>query len=89
MKQIGSLFEKYKKNLRPPQASVEQEAAVVIQELTSIPVRVEQLSYTLGTRVLTLQTPSVVRSEVLKQKEAILKELQYRLGKKHGPKDLR
>jgi len=89
MKQISSLFDKYKKNLRPPQASVVGEAVKVIAEVTKFPIREDQVTYTVHSRVLSLHTPSVLRTEIVKQKERILTELQYRLGKKYGPKDIR
>jgi hypothetical protein len=83
--QLGNLLERYKKILKPPQASVEKEAILVIKELTSITVHSHQISYTVGSRTLVIKTPSIIRSELKSHHPAIIKELQGRLGAQNAP----
>lgn len=88
MKQIGSLFDVYRKKLKPPQASVEVRAAEIIAEITGLSIQSSHLSYSPATRTLRLQAPSVLRSEVLKRKLAVLQALSSLLGEQHCPKEL-
>jgi len=88
MKQISSLFEKYKKTLRPPQSSVEKEVVAVISHITSITITTDQVSYSPSTKTVKLLTPSIVRSEVLKQKAAIIAALQSSMSQAHAPREL-
>ncbi len=85
MKQIGDLFEKYKTRLKVPQASVEKECIVVIKEVTGFELTREQVSYTVSTRVIHLQIPSVLKSELRFHQAAILEQLKHRLGKDGCP----
>lgn len=83
--QLGNLLERYKKILKPPQATVEKEAIVVIKELTNIGVLPHQLTYIVATKTLVLKTPSIIRSELKVHHLAIIKELQSRLGAQNAP----
>lgn len=85
MKQIGSLFEKYKKTLRPPQSSVEKEVVAVIVDITNLPIKPEQVTYQPGTKNVQLNMPSVLKTEILKQQPLILSELQRCLGEYSAP----
>jgi hypothetical protein len=83
--QLGNLLLKYKGLLKPPQASVEKECIVIIKSLTGMELNPQQVSYTVATRTLVLKTPSLIRSELMMQRQAILKELQRQLGEKNAP----
>ena len=85
MKQIGSLFAKYQKNLRPPQATVEREAVRIIKQVTGISLKDEQLSYSTGSRTLKINAPAVLRTEVVRMKGEVLGELKRSLGASSTP----
>ena len=88
MKKIGSLFDRYRKILVPPQASVEKITAEIICDLTPLQVTAKQVTYSVGTKTLSLQIPSVLKSELNRYKETILKQLQKELGIKNCPKTI-
>lgn len=83
--QLGNLLARYRAILKPPQASVEKECLVVIKDVTGIELRSHQVSYTVSTRTLVLKTPSLLRSELMLHRQAILLELKKRLGEKGSP----
>lgn len=84
-KRLADFFARYKERLIAPQRSVEERAALVISELVGIPVTVEQLSYTPGTRTLFVQAPSVVKMEVLRRVDEVIAALQATLGVQSAP----
>ncbi|MCA9361841.1 hypothetical protein KC906_00560 [Candidatus Kaiserbacteria bacterium] len=86
MKRVGDLFEKYKTKLKAPQASVEKECVLVINTITGFTLTQDQLTYTVSTRTLALKIPSLLKSELRFHHEAILRELENRLGKDGCPK---
>jgi len=86
MKRLGDFFEKYKLRFKAPQASVEKACVCVIQEVTGFEVSVEQITYTVSTRTITLQIPSILKSEMKFHYIVILEKLEERLGKDGSPK---
>ncbi len=86
MKHLSSLFDRYKKVLVPPQASVEKRVSEIIGELTPFHITPDQVSYNVGTKTITLQVPSVLKSELQHQKTAILDRLVSEMGVKNAPK---
>lgn len=88
MKHLSSLFERYQKILIPPQASVEKRTAEIICEITPLQVTQKQVAYNVGTKTLSLQVPSIIKSELQHHKVAILKQLEQELGVKNCPKVL-
>ena len=89
MKSIGSLFDKYRTHFKPPQASVEKEAVAVINDITGFKLVESQVKYSVATKTLSLQLPSILRTEVLFKKQQILDQLQKNLGKDGSPQVLR
>ena len=89
MKHLSSFFDKYKKTIKAPQASVEKEVVSVIKEVVGIEIKFEQITYMPASRTVTLQAPSIVRSEVLKYKADILTKLNQSLGVANSPHYLR
>jgi hypothetical protein len=83
--QLGNLLERYKKLIKPPQATVEKEAIVVIEGLTTIKLLSHQLTYTVGSRTLIIKAPSIICSELRVHHPVIIKELQRRLGAQNAP----
>ena len=86
MKHIGSLFEKYKKNIKPPQASIEKVCIEVIQEVAGFTLESTALTYTPATKTLSIKAPSIVKQEIKLHSGEILKKLSIKLGSKGVPK---
>lgn len=82
MTRMGELFEKYRLHIQAPQSTVEKACAKAIKEVTGLEVRPEQISYTVSTRTLSLQVPSVLKSELRFHQEEILRVLEAELGRK-------
>ncbi len=83
--QIGSLFEIYRKRLRPPQASVEDVCFEVIKEVTKFQISREWIVYTVSTRTISIQAPSILKSELAFHYDEIKKQLRDKLGAAHSP----
>lgn len=83
--QIGNLLLRYKKHLKPPQASVEKECVEVIKEITNFLLKDNQVKYTVSSRTVHLQIPSLLKSELKAQYPNILLALKNRLGAAHSP----
>lgn len=83
--QLGNLIERYKRILKPPQASVEKQAIETIANITGIVLQADQVGYQTGSRTLIIKAPSLVRSELLLSYDAILKALQAELGTANAP----
>jgi len=88
MKHVGSLFENFQKRFTPPQASVEKRVAEIICEITPLTIKPEQVKYSVGTKTISLQVPSVLKSELQHQKTAILDRLVGEMGIKNAPKTI-
>jgi hypothetical protein len=86
MKTVGDLFEKYRKNLKPPQASIEKECVRVITEVTGLDITNFKLTYTVATRTVSLQMPSIIKTEIQFHQQEILSRLQNDLGENSCPK---
>ncbi len=87
--QISDLFSIYKKRLRPPQASIEQVCFEVIQEVTPFKIPKESIVFTVSTRTISIQAPSIVKSELSFYYDEIKKQLQAKLGAAHAPVSIR
>jgi len=88
MKRIGDLFEKYRTRFKAPQASVEKVCVAVINEVTGFELTAEQVTYTVNTRTVSLQVPSILKSELRFHHALILKKLTDQLGKDGAPKTI-
>ena len=86
MKQVGDLFEKYRKHFKAPQATVEKACVQAIKEVTGYEVSVENVSYTVATHTISLRVPSVLKSELRFATSKILKQLEQKLGESGSPK---
>lgn len=86
MKHLGSLFDRYRKILVPPQASVEKRVAEIICEITPLTITKEQVSYSVGSKTIVLKVPSILKSELQHHKTAILGRLESEMGIKNSPK---
>ena len=80
MKHISDLFSRYKNQIKPPQSAVIKEFVLITKKQLNFDIKTEQCSYSVATKTLHLKTPSVMKSEILRQKTPILKELRASLG---------
>ena len=80
MKHISDLFARHKKNLKPPQGVVVKEFVLVVKQVLGFDIKVEHCSYVVSTKTLHLNVPSVLKSEILRQKERVMSELKKQLG---------
>lgn len=85
LKNINSLFEKYKKTLVAPEASVKLAFVEVIDDMLKIEIDVKAVSYTVSSRTLALSLPSVLKSEILQHQDDIIAHMKGRLGPKNAP----
>jgi hypothetical protein len=88
MKKLSSLFERYQRILVPPQASVEKRVAEIICEITSLTIKPDQVSYSVGSKTISLKVPSVLKSELQHHKTTILMRLESEMGIKNSPKTI-
>ncbi len=88
MKKIGDLFLKYKKNLKPPQKTVEKACIDKIFEITGFKLEPNQVIYTLSTRTVFLKIPSILKSEIKFHYQKVLDDLEKDLGKLNSPKQI-
>ena len=88
MKRVGDLFEKYRLKFKAPQATVEQACLEAIKEITGFDLPKGSVKYTVSTRTLALQVPSVMKSELRFHNESIIKKLEKKLGKETVPKTI-
>lgn len=88
IKKINNLFEKYKKSLRAPQATVVKEFQGVVYELFGSEVGKHQCSYTPHSRTLVLTIGGPLKTEILLRKKEILTRLKEELGEKSSPKQI-
>ena len=89
MKKLGTLFERYQKILVPPQASVEKRVAEIITTQTPLTITADQVSYSVPTKTISLKVPSVIKSELHRHKDTVLKQLESEMGIKNCPKVIR
>jgi hypothetical protein len=86
--QLGNLLERYKRVLKPPQASVEKECVQVIKDLLGVELALSQVSYTVHSKTIYIKAPSVLRSELSRSYPLILRELKARLGEGSSPQTI-
>ena len=82
---VRDLFEKYKKRLQAPQKTVELEAIRVVGEIAEFTLKEYQVAYTVSTRTLAFNVPSLLKQELKLHYKTILDELKTRLGEKSAP----
>ena len=89
MKPIGDLFAKYRLTFTAPQATVEKACVEVIKKVTGFTISIDQVTYTVSTKTLSIQVPSVLKSELRFYDKEVLQELKNTLGSSGNPKRIR
>jgi hypothetical protein len=82
---IKDLFSKYKATLRAPQKTVETEVVRVVGEVTGLRLQETQVTYTVSTRTVSIQAPSLIKQELKLRQTELLKALKQNLGAKSAP----
>jgi hypothetical protein len=85
---VKDLFLKYRQTLQAPQKTVELEAIKVIGEITSIKLTEHQMEYTVSSKTLFVNAPSMIKQEIRLKNKQILEALKNNLGIKSAPKTL-
>ena len=85
---ISDLFEKYKNTLKAPQGVVIDDFREVIEDLLGVPVKKEQIKYTVYSRTLSINVGGPLKSEIKLRKKEILNHLKGRLGENSAPLDI-
>ncbi len=86
---VTTLFERYKKLLKPPQQTVQNVMAEVIFDVTGHKILVTSIQYTVATKTLSLKISSLLKQEILKHHEELLAHAKGRLGEQNAPRILR
>lgn len=86
LKSVSSLFERYKKTLVAPEASVVTAFLEVVYDLMSVKVDKAKVRYAPTSRTLSLVGLGSLRSEIKMREAEILDHLRGRLGEKGAPK---
>ena len=89
MKPVGDMFAQYRSRFKAPQATVEVACVEVLAEVFDFPIKEEQVIYTVSTRTLSFQLPSLLKSELKFHHNTILQKLENRLGKDGSPRLIR
>lgn len=89
MKPIGDLFARYKLTFIAPQATVEKACVEVIKKVTGFTIAPEQVTYKVNTKTISIQVPSILKSELRFHHETVLQELKKTLGSKGNPESIR
>jgi hypothetical protein len=85
--QLGNLLLRYKKLIKPPQQTVVAEVVLVVKEIVGVDVRQNQFTYAVSSRTLYVKSPSIIKTEILRAKNELLKALRERLGENNSPVD--
>lgn len=88
LKKASDLFLKYQRVLVAPQASVIKEFVSVVQDLLSVQIPAEKVSYSPMTRTLSIKGMGPLKSEIKVREMEVLSHLRGRLGEKSYPKRL-
>ncbi len=88
IKHLGSLFDKYKNQLRAPQGSVISAFCEVVEDLYGFSVPKTGVTYSVRNRTLSLRVSGPLKTEIQLKKKEILNHLKGRLGEKSAPTNI-
>jgi len=83
---VGSLFEKYRKTIIAPQASVIQVVIEVVSDVCNLNLKPSQVKYQVASKTIVIQAPAIIKHEISRHSEDILNHCRGRLGVKNSPK---
>lgn len=82
---LSNLLAAYKDRFKPPQASVERLVIETVKEVTGVELRPSQVIYTVSTKTIKLNTPSILRAELQASQNAIKQSLKQKLPEHNIP----
>jgi hypothetical protein len=82
---LSNLLARYKERFKPPQASVEKAFVAAVQTQTGISLDTSQVTYSVHSKTIGLQVPSLIKTELKKKQQDIQHELQKTLPKSEVP----
>lgn len=88
IKKVSDLFDKYKKRLVAPEASVINAFVEVVEDLLDLKIDPKQLKYNTSTKVLVMNLNSQLKTEIKINQKEIISHLKGRLGEKNAPNTL-
>lgn len=77
---LGSLFEKYKNLLVPPERSVIKTFCEVVEEVCAFSIEPNSVRYSVYTKTITLSVPGALKQHLLVHQKELLAHLKGRLG---------
>jgi len=85
IKKVNTLLEKYTKNIKAPQRSVESAFIKAVFTTLGITLKKEQVRYSVSSRTLSVSVTGPLKSEILFHKAALFKACSALLGEKNAP----
>lgn len=85
---IHDLFAKYRNNLEAPEQTVKDAFCDVVDDLFSIRIPSERVSYNVASKTLSLAVSGALKTEIKVRQDEILTHLKGRLGAKSAPKTI-
>lgn len=82
---VSNLLQVYKDRLKPPQATVERVVVQAVEQVTGFTPRVEQVTYNVATKTVSLQVPSILKTEIKANQAAIQDILEKQLSRYEVP----
>lgn len=86
---VTTLFERYKKLLKPPQQTVQNVMSEVIFDITGHKIPATAIQYTVSTKTISLKISSLLKQEILMYCSELLLHAKGRLGEDNAPKIIR
>lgn len=87
-KSLSTLFEKYKKTLRAPEATVVNTFIEVVDEVLEITLQPTQLQFSPHNKQLIIKVGGPLKSEIMLHKKELLAHMTGRLGTSSAPKEI-
>ena len=85
LQKIGSLFDIYKDRLKAPQKTVIDVVVEVVKDVTGIALDPHRCSYTVSTKTLATNAPSMIQQEIQMHHDEIMVHVRGRLGDSSTP----
>ena len=85
---LGSLFDKYRKNLRAPEQSVIQAFCEVVEEVVGVSIKTDHVRYTPQSKTLYVASTGPLKNEIFLHKEEVIAHLKGRLGEQNAPQTI-
>jgi len=85
---LSDLFDKYRKTLVAPQATVVNVFCEVVKDLLGFEVKKTAVKYSTDSKILSIQGGGPLKSEIKLNEQDILNHIKGRLGDKSGPEKI-